>query len=84
MAPEVRKGSAVSTSADIWSFGVLLWELQCLRTPNPEDVTGSNRVPTIPPDCSAPWAALIKACLKIRPASRITASQLIHELEQLL
>ncbi|KAK9826346.1 hypothetical protein WJX74_010980 [Apatococcus lobatus] len=84
MAPEVRRGGNVSTSADIWSFGVLLWELVHQRPPGPDDSTGSNRVPIVPPDCQAAWAVIMKKCLRIRASERPDASQLVQELQQLL
>ena len=80
MAPEVRRGGDATLSADIWSFGVLLWELHYLRAPGDNDAAGFNHVPIIRSDCEGPWAAVIRRCLKIRPRDRPTARELMEEL----
>ena len=71
--PQVLLGQPTAESADVYSFGVILWELstneqpqgRCLRALRPGEA---------PPEV----AALMDRCLAQDPASRPTALELVH------
>ncbi len=79
MAPEVRYGEAVSESADVWSFGVLLWELLHLRAPGDNERPSMGRRST-----TDPWEQLMLLCRKRRPADRPSARLLSDRLRAVL
>lgn len=78
-APEVLAGRRCSEKADIYSFGVLLWEIVCGEGP----VRGQMRAPRVPEE-SPPEAVLLMAtCCAEDPARRPTAQQLVAILENM-
>ncbi|KAL4447910.1 hypothetical protein ABPG75_005129 [Micractinium tetrahymenae] len=75
-APEVLAGGRNCTSAvDIYSFGVLLWEIVTGERP----VRGALRMPR-PDECPADIADLILACGEPDPAARPTAAEVLRRL----
>jgi len=71
LAPEVLKGSPSDTALDIYSFGIILWELLTMSLPfqNYEfdadcekDILAGRR-PPIPSDCPLSYSTLMEACL---------------------
>jgi serine/threonine-protein kinase len=80
MAPEVIRGEGGDERADIWSFGVLAFELLTGRTPFDGDNSTAlmmrtleepaPRVTTFAPSCPPRLAALVQACLEKDPAER--------------
>jgi len=78
MAPEVIRNEPCSEKVDIWSYGVVLWELLSGEIPY-KDVdssavmwgVGSNslRLP-IPANCPEGYGLLIKQCWAAKPRNR--------------
>ncbi|XP_011685861.1 PREDICTED: mitogen-activated protein kinase kinase kinase 11-like [Wasmannia auropunctata] len=70
MAPEVIKKSTFSKASDVWSYGVLLWELLTGETPYKGidalavayGVAVNKLTLPIPSTCPQPWSALMIAC----------------------
>ncbi|XP_018344762.1 PREDICTED: mitogen-activated protein kinase kinase kinase 11-like isoform X1 [Trachymyrmex septentrionalis] len=70
MAPEVIKKSTFSKASDVWSYGVLLWELLTGETPYKGidalavayGVAVNKLTLPIPSTCPQPWSLLMKAC----------------------
>ncbi len=58
-APEVLMGERVGTTADVFSYGVVLWEL----ITGEEPVRGCLRAVNAPEECSQQVAGLLKRCL---------------------
>eukprot|EP00049_Salpingoeca_infusionum_P005434 m.91908 g.91908 ORF g.91908 m.91908 type:complete len:711 (+) comp12967_c0_seq3:246-2378(+) len=78
MAPEVIKTNLFSRGADVWSFGVVLWELLTSQVPyagiNMYSVAYSvglkgSTLP-IPTDCPYIYAQLLRDCWEVDPHSR--------------
>lgn len=78
MAPEVIEHNPYGERADVFSFGILLWELLTGRVPYQEmtplqaaiGVVQKGLRPTIPPDCPAPLANIMRQCWAKNPKDR--------------
>ncbi|CAB1347569.1 unnamed protein product, partial [Coregonus sp. 'balchen'] len=78
MAPEVIKLSLFSKSSDVWSFGVLLWELLTGEVPYREidalavayGVAMNKLTLPVPSTCPEPFALLLAECWSPNPHSR--------------
>lgn len=68
MAPEVIKNSTFSKASDVWSYGVLLWELLTGETPYKGidtlavayGVAVNKLTLPIPSTCPLPWRKLME------------------------
>ncbi|PSC73227.1 serine threonine-kinase [Micractinium conductrix] len=77
MAPEVIMGSRCTSSVDLFSFGVVLWEIITGEQP----LRGEMRLPHVPDECPREAADLITRCMSLDAGQRPTAQQLMRELE---
>eukprot|EP00668_Euglena_longa_P005149 GGOE01006051.1.p1 GENE.GGOE01006051.1~~GGOE01006051.1.p1 ORF type:complete len:638 (-),score=110.24 GGOE01006051.1:1251-3164(-) len=85
MAPESLRHRQSSTQSDIWSFGVLLWEVlarghEPYEGRDPVDVamavvTSGSQL-SMPPDCPEVMERLITACLSFSPDERPSFAEL--------
>jgi len=83
-APEKKSDCYIDASADMWSFGVCLYQMAVAYKPTSikNYKYGSGPIPFIPNH----WKCfdfsnlrnLIESCLKINPVERITAEEAIH------
>eukprot|EP00698_Gefionella_okellyi_P003005 TRINITY_DN12832_c0_g1_i1.p1 TRINITY_DN12832_c0_g1~~TRINITY_DN12832_c0_g1_i1.p1 ORF type:complete len:296 (+),score=45.90 TRINITY_DN12832_c0_g1_i1:81-968(+) len=96
MAPEVITSKKYDESSDVYSFGIMLWELVSRDVPY-ADVQGGtpmavvsqliNKVvrrqerPTIPSHCPQPLAQLIRACWHAEPRQRPPFPLILRTLE---
>jgi serine/threonine protein kinase len=89
MAPEVLEKKKYNEKADVYSFGVILWELVSREVPfgNCEpftvimDVTKGKRLP-IPKECPSDLKRLITACWSPRPKHRPSMANIIQALRK--
>mmetsp|Transcript_6895 Transcript_6895/g.14210 ORF Transcript_6895/g.14210 Transcript_6895/m.14210 type:complete len:1258 (-) Transcript_6895:1935-5708(-) len=89
MAPEVLSSRPYSEKADVFSFGVLLWELAARRLPyfglEPMQVglavVNQGLRPSIPPECSPALVKIIKLCWDQDPHRRPNLDQAMKLLE---
>lgn len=91
MAPEVLTGDEYNIKADIYSFGIIVWEMLARKTPF-KDFTerqlfakvgmGQER-PVMPDNVPVKLAQLIAACWDAEADKRPMMDQAIAELEQL-
>lgn len=92
MAPEVITGHVYTEKADVFSFGINLWELLTRDVPYRGmevmqvgyAVLNAGLRPPIPADAPRDYAAVIKACLRADPAKRPTFAQIINALSKML
>lgn len=78
MPPEVIKHSTFSHASDVWSYGVLLWELLTGETPYKGidalavayGVAVNKLTLPIPSTCPEPWRDLMEACWRSNPRER--------------
>lgn len=89
MAPEVLASQSYAEPADVFSYGIILWELLTRECPY-EGMTpiqcalavlNKDHRPEIPMWCPPSLTALIKACVEKDPHSRPTFTQIISALD---
>lgn len=76
-APEQLLGQRCTTSADVFSYGVVLWEI-CTGEP---PVRGRMREVRVPEDCPQSVADLMQACWDPEPAKRPTSDALVDTIK---
>ncbi|XP_028982096.1 mitogen-activated protein kinase kinase kinase 10 isoform X1 [Diachasma alloeum] len=89
MAPEVIKQSTFSTASDVWSYGVLLWELLTGETPYKGidalavayGVAVNKLTLPIPSTCPQPWKYLMQACWSCDSHSRPDFTEILEGLD---
>ncbi|KAJ8767282.1 hypothetical protein K2173_017326 [Erythroxylum novogranatense] len=91
MAPEVLRNEPSDEKSDIYSYGVILWELATEKIPwdnlNSMQVIGAvgfmNQRLEIPKDVDQQWASIIESCWQSDPQSRPTFQELIERLRDM-
>jgi serine/threonine protein kinase len=78
-APEVLQGKPCTYSADVFSYGVLLFEIVTGEVP----LRGRLVMPRVPEQCPQAVVDLMLRCMQEDPAQRPTANQLVEELAAL-
>ncbi|XP_043976660.1 mitogen-activated protein kinase kinase kinase 10 [Gambusia affinis] len=89
MAPEVIKHSLFSKSSDVWSFGVLLWELLTGEVPYREidalavayGVAMNKLTLPIPSTCPEPFVLLLRECWSANPRGRPSFTSILRRLQ---
>jgi hypothetical protein len=77
-APELLFGTKCGTPADVYSFGICLWEICTGEKP----VRGQLRDVKVPEECPEEIRVLMLECLDTRPSKRPTALQIVERLKQ--
>ncbi|XP_015206748.1 mitogen-activated protein kinase kinase kinase 9 [Lepisosteus oculatus] len=88
MAPEVIRSSTFSKGSDVWSYGVLLWELLTGEVPFrgidglavAYGVAMNKLALPIPTTCPEPFAKLMEDCWNPDPHSRPTFTSILDQL----
>jgi len=88
MAPEVAKGEPYNTSADIYSFAILLWQIYSLEKPfedynvkmHRELVIHGNQRPPINPRWPEKLSNLISSAWSTNLSERPTVYKIMHVL----
>ncbi|XP_031406805.1 probable serine/threonine-protein kinase SIS8 isoform X2 [Punica granatum] len=91
MAPEVLRNEPSNEKCDVYSFGVILWELITLKQPwggmNPMQVVGAvgfqHRRLEIPDDMNPAIADIIKKCWQTDPKLRPSFTEIMAALKPL-
>ena len=91
MSPEVLCSEDYAEPADVFSFGIILWEMLAQECPY-EGMTpiqcalavlNQNHRPEIPAWCPQPFRALIKNCVERDPKARPTFPQVLQALDDM-
>ncbi|XP_044313929.1 mitogen-activated protein kinase kinase kinase 13-B isoform X1 [Drosophila rhopaloa] len=89
MAPEVIRNEPCSEKVDIWSYGVVLWEMLTCEIPY-KDVdssaiiwgVGNNSLKLlVPSTCPEGFKLLVKLCWKSKPRNRPSFRQILAHLD---
>lgn len=95
MAPELFKRKIkVTKKADIYAYGMVMWEIASRRTPFAEDLqgrdpgilaiwVGQSERPEIPKDCPTKFAEAIKRCWRQDPDKRPPAHAVLKRLQHI-
>ena len=78
MAPESIEYKQFSTASDVWSYGILLWEMfnpTEIPYPNFDDVQLTAKLARgytmpVPDQCPSNIAKIMKSCWKFKPSDR--------------
>ena len=96
MAPEILAGQAYDGSADVFSFGMVMWEIGAWRLPWGEVAESEGFLDSLlgrlrlgeRPEAGAGWPAgyveVMAACWCTRAAARPSFATLVRELERIL
>ena len=90
MAPEVIKGKEYTEKADVFSFGIILWEIATRQPPYRNltavkvglQVAHNNLRPTIPKNVPANFSFLMQRCWDNKPDLRPSFKQCIKEIKK--
>ncbi|ETK77411.1 TKL/DRK protein kinase [Phytophthora nicotianae CJ01A1] len=98
-APEILEGNHYTEKADIYSLGVVLSELDTCEVPYHDavsedgtkmkpfqilkEVMSGTMRPSFSQECPARIRRITSACLSLEPSRRLTAQQLVRQLEGL-
>ncbi|XP_067468165.1 tyrosine-protein kinase STYK1 [Thunnus thynnus] len=88
-APEVLSRRDVSQSSDVWSFGILLYEMVTLGDPPFAQLMATELLQYLqrgrqlnrPASCSNSLYSIIKSCCQWDPRQRLSMSELIRKLQ---
>ncbi|KAI6235335.1 hypothetical protein M3Y95_00040600 [Aphelenchoides besseyi] len=87
MSPELIVSGYHSKKTDVWSFGILIWELVTNRIPHQElgavtiAAIGFEKItPKIPDDCPKYLSSIMRCCWNLEPKDRPNFKQIIEML----
>ncbi|XP_066599308.1 fibroblast growth factor receptor homolog 1-like isoform X2 [Prorops nasuta] len=93
MAPEALFHRVYTTQSDVWSYGILLWEIMTLGgTPYPSvpsveklfQLLRSGHRMEKPPCCSVDIYMLMRDCWSYQPSERPMFGELVQDLDRIL
>ena len=91
-ALQVELGRAYAELADVFSFGINLWELWTRQVPyegmQPIQIVNAvvhqKKRPAVPDDCPSTYKALMEACWEQEPSARPSFGEITKRLAEML
>lgn len=88
MAPELMDGTRVCEKVDVYSFGIVMWELLTGKEPYSDlhygmilgGIVSNTLRPEVPEDCDKMWRSLMEECWSNEPAERPTFTEIARRL----
>lgn len=85
LAPEVNDGQAYTMASDVYSLGIVFWEIAARQVVFGNDTTdevlakvAAGKRPTIPEDCPEDFADMIRSCWHQHADQRPTTEKLLR------
>ncbi|EGT42410.1 CBN-MLK-1 protein [Caenorhabditis brenneri] len=87
LAPEAFRDGAWSESSDVWSYGVVLWELLSREDPYQGQIPATiafqivmrGQSLSIDANCPPKWKEIMQSCWELEPANRPKFSTIVQE-----
>ena len=91
MAPEVIKTKSYTEKADVYSYGIILWEIASREAPYKTlngyqvsiDVVENNLRPTVSSEWPKPFTKMMERCWADDPSTRPTFKEILAELRSI-
>jgi serine/threonine protein kinase len=90
MAPEVIRGGQHTKQSDVYSFGLIVWQMLTKETPFADIpclstmyLIGNNKTPLIPEDCPVYFRNIMQSCWNTDPEKRPCFTDLIKTMKQI-
>ncbi|XBI03956.1 hypothetical protein VPH35_132313 [Triticum aestivum] len=85
MAPELLNGttSLVSEKVDVYSFGIVLWEILTGEEPYAGGIVMNTLRPPVPDSCDPEWRSLMEQCWAAEPLQRPSFTQIAARLRSM-
>jgi len=93
MAPEVLQNKEYDEKCDVYSFGIVLWELLTQQTPFEEidsfsamidTIVNEQQRPAIPDTCPERLRSLITACWDPEPGNRPSFADIVPQFDEII
>lgn len=87
MAPEVLKSKQYTLKADVFSFGIILWEILMQRLPERDmEIIVAGIPPEVPDELRSQYPEyilLFESCCRKNPTKRPSFDQIVIELNKI-